>query len=227
MIVKSVRPVAAALLALCVTACQWWALTINVEFDQAAGLVPENRVIFAGQTAGVVKAVEPRSQGGVVARVWITKKFSSAATEYSRFYLVDDPDQSGRKAVEIRLSRGEGRVLANGVNVKGFRENRSWLDSLLNDLTQGGEVVRKHFEEMLEELRRLPESEEYQRLKKGLDQLGEELGRHEKEARTKLKRELLPRLEQELERLKKRLGGDEREQQLRNLEEQVEYIRGI
>ena len=67
-------------LALCLAACQGGALTINVGFDQASGLVPENRVVCEGRTAGVVEAVEAQPEGSVLARVKIDKKFTHTAT---------------------------------------------------------------------------------------------------------------------------------------------------
>lgn len=214
-------------LVLCLAACQWGALTINVGFDQASGLVPENRVVCEGRTAGVVEAVDDQPEGGVLARVKIDKKFTHTATEFARFYIIDDPEQEGRKAIDIRVSQPGGQVLADGATVTGVSESQAWLDRLRHDLAEGVKIFKNRLDELQRDLRGVPESDDYKRLSKSLRELGDELGRSEKEARSKLKQEWLPRLEQELDRLKRQLGEGRREQELRDMEDQVERIRRI
>lgn len=215
------------LLLLLVFACRTNAKEINVRFDDLSGLQKGDRVLFEGNTAGDVQTVHYGQDGRYIVRLRIEESFINALTEYSRFYLIGDPAHPERKAVEIRLARQGGKLLPDGASVTGVSPGQDLGSRLQQDLEAGFAFLKKQMEQFTKDLRQVPESEEYQRLKESLRDLAAELGQAEKQAREKLKDEWLPQIERELEALKQRLRDLGREQETEPLEKEVERIRKI
>lgn len=98
------------------------------------------------------------------------------------------------------------------------------LTQASEDFEKELENLGKNFEQFLEDLRSLPESEEFEKLEKELERLAEQMKRSGKSAREEIQKELLPRLKKELEELRKRLREFGREKELGPLETQMENI---
>jgi len=98
------------------------------------------------------------------------------------------------------------------------------LTQASEDFEKELENLGKNFEQLLEDLRSLPQSEEFEKLEKELERLAEQMKRSGKSAREEIQKELLPRLKKELEELRKRLREFGREKELGPLETQMENI---
>ena len=62
----------------------------------------------------------------------------------------------------------------------------------------------KQFEKFSEDLKRIPESDEFKRFKKEMERLQEELKRGGESAKEKIEKEIIPQLKKEMEKLKDR-----------------------
>ena len=65
------------------------------------------------------------------------------------------------------------------------------------------EMIRQ-FEKFSEDLKRIPESDEFKRLKKEMERLQEELKKGGESAKEKIEKEIIPQLKKEMEKLKDR-----------------------
>jgi hypothetical protein len=154
----------------------------------------------------------------------IKKDFANAATEYSKFFIIEDPQNKGKKAVEmIHVQRG-GSPLKDGATVQGSTKSSAVLSRMEDDFEKGLEDLEEYFERFFEDLRGVPESQEFKKLEKELERLAEEMKRSGKSAQEKIQKELLPRLKQEIEKLRKQLRKFGRERELEPLETQIEKI---
>ena len=82
----------------------------------------------------------------------------------------------------------------SGLNV----ETRYDFENTLEDL-------QKKFQDFTDDMRKIPESEEFKKLKKELERLIEEMKKSGKAAGEKIQKEVLPRLEKEIEKLREEL----------------------
>lgn len=212
---------------LAIHACRSHAMHINVRYDRLSGLAADDRVLFEGNVAGRVATIHFDQQNGYTVRLSVEKGFSNALTEYSDFYVVDDPLYVGHKAVEIRLHQRGGKPLTDEASVTGVAQAQDLAEQLQRDLQAGFDFFKKQIDRFGRDIQKVPESEAYQRLKRSLNELGDEISQAEKETRQKLKEQWLPQIERELNALKERLRRQGREKEVQPLENQVDRIRHI
>lgn len=208
-------------------ACRSTNIEINVLYDRIAGLVVDDRVMFDGRGAGVVESIEYARDGTYAVQLSVDKGFSSALTEHAQFFIVDDPERAGGKAVEIRLLRSGGRLLSSGASVQGAYSAFDVSRKLQKDIESGVLYFKGALEKFGRDIQTFAESKEYHDLKRSLEGLAEEMARKEKAARETVKRQWLPKIQRELDDLRKRLKQLGRENEMAPLEEQVERLRRI
>lgn len=215
------------IVAVAATACRANEIQLKVTFTQRTGLMPEDRVILKGESAGRVSDVNESVQGTTVVDLGIDHGRADSLTDASKFYIIDDPERPGHKAIEIHVGQPAGNPLADGAIVVGATPADHLEHALQKKLATGIDYLNKHLEALRDDLNKIPESKAYRRLERDLKTLSDELTRSEKAVRERIKREWLPRLERELEDLKQRLRRFGREDDARPLEEEVERIRRI
>jgi len=202
-------------------------LNLTVMFDDIQGLKSNDGVIFETNRIGKVNEVTYTKEGTYRVELRIEKTFRNAATEHTRFFIVSDPQNSERKAVNM-IQVGEGsKPLQNNAVVEGSSRSSAIIERLEKDIEKGIGDFEKQFDKFAEELKKIPESEAYKELEKTLADLYDEMKRSGKEVREKIQREILPRLEQELENLKKRFQEKGKENELKPLEINMEELRKI
>jgi soluble cytochrome b562 len=213
------------LLTLSFIGCKEEGLSLKIRYDQIQGLKEGDRVIFEQNHIGQVVDVFYSEDGYYMVDVTIIKDFANAATEHSKFFVTSDPLNEGKKAIEITQTSRGGTPLTNGATVIGSARSSAQFNQMLGDFGKALEDLQKQFEEFLDDLRKIPESEEFKKLEKELDDLLEDMKNSGKEAREKIQKEVLPRLKRELEELRERLRKLGREKEVEPLEVQMEKIR--
>jgi hypothetical protein len=218
---------ACLILILAVWGCRSNEIRLNVTFDHLSGLAKEDRIIFEGNRIGSVQAVKYNSDGSYTVQVSIDKGFLHAVTQYSHFSIVEDPERSEHKAVRVLLTKQGGTPLESGTTVAGVSAESDFVLRLQKDLESGFSFFKEQIEKFERDVQQYPESEEYNNLKKSLEDLAAEIQRKEKQARERIKHEWLPRIQRELDKLKEKLKQYGREDELAPLEKEVERIRKI
>jgi paraquat-inducible protein B len=199
------RVLALLLLALCLIGCKESGLNLKIRYDQIQGLKEGDRVIFEQNHIGQVVDVFYSKDGYYMVDVAIKKDFANAATEHSNFFVTSDPLNKGKNAIEIAQSLKGGTPLADGVTVIGSVRSSARSDQVWDDLGETLEDLKKQFNDFSDSMRKIPESEEFKKLRKELERLLEEMKKTGKSAGEKIQKEVLPRLEKELEKLREEL----------------------
>ncbi len=208
--------------------CKERALNLKIRYDQIQGLKEGDRVIFEQNHIGKVTGVFYSEEGYYIVDLAIKRAFANAATEHSKFFIINDLKNKGKKAIEMIQTRKGGSPLQDGAIVDGSDKYSAVFNQMWDDLEKGLQDLKKRFGQFLEDLSSVPESEEFKELEKELDRLAEEIMQSSKSAREKIKKELLPRLKEEIEKLRERLRKFGREEDIKPLEIRMEKIqRGL
>ncbi|MBW2099739.1 MAG: hypothetical protein JRG68_03070 [Deltaproteobacteria bacterium] len=212
---------------LVVLGCRQSSLNLKIRYDQIQGLKKGDRVIFERNHIGIVTDVSYSVDAYYMVDVSIKNDFANAATEHSVFFITTDPQNKNKKAVEMIQLRKGGSPLQEGAIVFGSTKSSAIFHQMWSDLENKMDVFKKDFEQFLEDLSRIPESEKFKTLEKELDRLAEEMKRSGEAVQEKIRKELLPKLREELEKLREKLQESGREDELKPLETKMEKIRGI
>jgi len=190
-------------------------LNLNIRFEQALGIKVKDRVVFEGNHIGSVTKVNYADSGDYIVSVAIQPNFTNTATEYSQFFIIDDPQQAQHKAIEVLLTTKGGTLLADGATITGSVKP-SPATEFFNQLASGWSIGmklfgdqlgdwQKQFESFSKELDKLPDSEAYKQLEAEFNRLIDKMKHSGDEVRDTIQNEILPRLEEEMDKMKKRL----------------------
>ena len=207
--------------------CEAENLNLFIRFDHIDGLRSGDSLIFETNRIGKVDEVTYTKKGDYLVELMIYKAYANAATEHARFYIISDPQNNGRSAVEMIQILIGGRPLQSNTVLEGSDKSSVIIERLGKDLEKGMESFRKEFNEFAEELKKIPDSEAFKKLEDELVNLYEKMKQSGKEGREMIQKEILPRLEQELENLRKRLYEKGKEDELKPLEIKMEEIKKI
>lgn len=207
--------------------CEDKNLNLVIRFNHINGLKSNDGVIFKTNRIGAVDDVTYTKKGDYLVGLMIQKNYAGEATEHARFFIVSDPQNNGRSAVEMIQILEGGKPLLNDTVLNGSSKASAIIERLGKDLEKGTENIRKEFNEFAEELKKIPDSEAFKTLEDEIANIYEEMKQSGKEVREMIQNEILPRLEQELENLRKRFQEKGREEELKPLEIKMENIRKI
>lgn len=207
--------------------CKSNGFNLKIRYDQIQGLKQGDRVIFEQNHIGMVKGVIYSNDGFFIVDLVIKKDFAINATEHSRFFIINDPQNNSHKAVEMIQTREGGAPLQDNIILDGSTMSSALFDQLMEGFEKGFEDLKKRFEQFAEDLSKVPESKAFKELENELKCLSDEMKRSGKAMREKIQKELLPRLKKEMEKLRERLRKFGREEELKPLEIEMEKIRKI
>ena len=216
---------------LVILGCQENPLRIKIRFDDVERLVKGDRVLAGEQEIGRVEGVKYTERGDFLVDVAISERFRKSITTESKFYLMDDPNKEGKKAIGVEFGNGKGNPLEDGAVVVGVSRVEAVAGTLWKDLQGTIKEFEQGFkglaESLAKDLKQIPDSVEYKRLKREMDRLAEEMKRAGKEAKEKLQKEIIPRIEEELEKLKRWLEKEGRQEEIKPLETQLKQLKEI
>lgn len=186
-------------------------LELKLQLDASGGLQPGDAVVVQGRTVGRVTAVETAGQSGYVAMLALDNSQVEAVTQSARFFVDEDPDKPDRRRVEILPGNADDPPLADGDTVQGSVRQTPFFPfgEIFRSFAEGLGILRDQVKRFESEMRRVPESEEADKLRKEWAGLLEEIQRAQAATEESIRKDLLPKLQQEMQRL---------EDQLRSLE---------
>jgi len=193
--------------------CSRDALDLNLQLEELGGLQPGDAVVVGNQTVGKVTAVEAAGQSGYLAKLAIESELASGVTRSARFLVDEDPDNPGRARVEILSGKAGDTPLADGATVRGSSKQTPLFPfgEMLRGFTEGLSILRDQLERFESDMRRVPESEEAQKLRDEWARLLDEIQRAQAATEESIKKDLLPKLQQELQELDDKLRALETE----------------
>ena len=194
-------------------------LDFTVTFKDIGGLKAGAPVLVDQTPVGRVTAISPTGNGTYDVSVEVDKEFKAFMTEHSIFRLTPSLENPGQTVLRVTQRAPGGIPLEKGVIVQGAEEpSLPDLSGMLKKLETG-------FGQFMDEVGKIPESEEYKRLESAMEEFAKEMKASGKEVQETLKNEILPKLRKELEALKKRL--EDRGQALEPLEEKLDTLKEI
>jgi paraquat-inducible protein B len=219
-----IRIVIPWLLVLILLGCAAKDLRLKIRYNQIYGLDENSRVLLDQNQIGDVTRVFYDKDGRYIVQVKINENFTNAATEHSRFLIINDPQREGKKAIEVIQIRKNGEPLENGSVVEGSSRSSAMFGEMWQQFEKELDNIKEHLQKFLKDLERLPESNQVKELEKELKELAEAMQRAGKQTREKIQNEILPLIQEELERLKKRLEEFGREKEVEPLEDQLDEL---
>ena len=202
-------------------------LNLKIRFAQTEGLRADDRIIFEKNNIGKVKAISYSEGGDYIADVKIDKGFKKAVTEHSRFFIIDDPSEKGRKAIEMLKVEEGGVPLKKGAMIEGSTRFSLLLGQMEEDFGKAIVELNRKINKLSDDFKQIPESKEIKKLEHYLNQLKERMNKAGRAVREKIQNELLPRLQKEIENLKERLRKFGREKEVEPLEVKMKEMRKI
>ena len=202
-------------------------LNLKIRFAQTEGLRANDRIIFEKNHIGKVDAISYSEGGDYIADVKIDKGFKKAVTEHSRFFIINDPAEKGRKAIEMIKVAAGGVPLVKGAMIEGSTRFSLLLGLMEEDLDKTMAELGRKINKVSDDIKQIPESIEIKKLEHYLNQLIEKMKKAGRTFREKIQNELLPRLQKEIEKLKERLKKFGREKEVEPLEVKMEELRKI
>lgn len=190
-------------------------LALTVTFPTIEGLKDGDRVLWENNSIGEVKKVVYTSEGDFKVSLVISQNFRNAATDKTRFVIIQDPGNESAKAVEL-VQMGKGELLKEDAQVRGSTRYDVWSESL-----------QEKWSSFLDSMKQVPEEQWAKDLQKQMEEIAETLKQAGQETKKKLKEEIIPQLEKNLEELKKKLKGQGKEKEAEPLDKQMEKIKSI
>lgn len=178
-------------------------LRFNVRIESLDGLKPGDRVYFKDYPVGKVDSIQVAKDGFFIIQVSIQDAQRAAALKGHLFILDDDPESPGRKAIMIKKGEKPSTIpIQDGETVEGFSSLSYYLQKNRETIKEASEELGRSFDQFIQELKELPESEQYQKMKKNLQESLEELLKEGERYKQKIQQEILPELQQQLEDFK-------------------------
>ena len=187
-------------------------LRFNVQIESLDGLKQDDRVYFKDYPVGKVESIRVSKEGSFIIQVCIQDAQRAAALKNHLFILDDDPELPGRKAIMIKKGDKPSTVpIHEGETVTGFTSLSYYLQKNREMINETSEELSRSFDQFMQELKELPESEQYQEMKKSLQESLEELLKEGERCKQKIQQDILPELQKQLEEFKQKFQTEKPE----------------
>lgn len=183
-------------------------LTFRVAVADVDGLKEDDRVYFKGYPVGRVSAITVRPEGDFLVTVTI-KDAQRAAAARNHHYIIDrDPQRVGHQAIMIKKgATGPAVPVKEGETVAGSGSLDYFLRKNRETLRETSEQMEKSVERFVDELKRIPESEEYRDLRRSVQEMLEDLLHEGEQFKDRVEKDVLPEIQRRIEEFRRRFPG--------------------
>jgi len=195
--------------------------SLDLSFSDIQGLQKEDPIFFDQNKVGHVTHIAYTDTGEYMVSVDIEKVFKSAFTEHSRFKIVESPLKEHEKAIIMSLAQKGGEPLKKGVIVKAIPP------SPIQGLTPFIDQFKTGLDKMVNNMKSIPESKEYQGLENKIDELAQKMKTSGAAFQETIKNDLIPKLKQELEALTKALEEKGMKEEAKPLEKKLNALEDV
>lgn len=178
-------------------------LHFKIRFDEIEGLKGGDSILFEGNSVGKVDEVQYTQDGDYLVEVTIQPNFANTATRNSQFFIIDNPQAEGKKAIEIIQEKSGGELLRDGEIVAGSVKPTMFqavFDRLQKQARHYQGQMDEDLEKFKESLRQSSQELEGE-LENTLDDLSEQFSQFAEEIQKVPDSQELKRLEESLNRL--------------------------
>lgn len=203
--------------------CTGYGFTIS--FDQVNGLKETDPVMFEETRVGQVKKITYTKDAVFLVSVEIADQFSDCATEDSRFFIGQGPDETAGKAVIIEQTRTGGTKIPADAVVDGSPASPAAAAAASMD--EMWQALGKKMADMMAQIETIPETEEYQAMKDAMAELEQKLKDSGQKMSDTLKNDVLPLLEEKIKALSDSLRQQGQENKADDLEKDFGRLQDI
>jgi len=168
---------------------------LKLSFSDIQGLKKNDPIFFDQNKVGHITHIAYTDTGEYIVSIDIKKEFKQAFTEFSRFKIIESPLEEHEKAILMTLAQKGGKPLKNGSVVKAI------APSPLQGLAPFIDKFKSDLDKMVNQMKSVPESKEYQALEKKIDELAKQMKRSGKAVQESIKNDIIPRLKRQLKAL--------------------------
>ncbi|MEA2110223.1 MAG: hypothetical protein U9P07_12495 [Pseudomonadota bacterium] len=187
-------------------------LRFNIQIESLDGLKQGDRVYFKDYPVGKIESIRVSKDGSFIIKVCIQDAQRAAALKNHLFILGDDPELPGKKAIMIKKGEKPSTVpIHEGETVTGFTSLSYYLQKNRETIRETTEELGQTFDQFIQELKDLPHSEQYQEMKKNLQESLVELLKEGERYKEKLQQEVLPELQKQLDEFKQKFQAEKPE----------------
>jgi len=125
--------------------CDEGPLRVSIRYDTLGELRSKAQVYIEKTRIGHIEKIVSTERGDFLVEVSIDPEHKGAATENSRFFILDDPFEPDRKAIIIEQEPDRGMVLQNGSIVQG-EKRQGLLGEILRSLNEAAEEASERIQ---------------------------------------------------------------------------------
>ena len=195
--------------------------SLDLSFSDIQGLQKEDPIFFDQNKVGHVTHIAYTDAGEYMVSVDIEKEFKSAFTEHSRFKIVESPLKEHEKAIIMSLAQKGGEPLKKGIIVKAIPP------SPIQGLTPFIDSLKTGLDKIVNNMKSIPESKEYQDLENKIDELAQKMKTSGEAFQKNIQNDLIPKLKQELEALTKSLEEKGMKNEAKPLEKKLNALEDV
>ncbi|SLM29724.1 conserved hypothetical protein [Desulfamplus magnetovallimortis] len=193
-------------------------------FPAIDGLKKGDFLIFEKNSIGKVTEVIYTEQGEYLVSIDVEKNFDAALTEFSRFEIVNSPLNDSSMAIVMTLEEKGGTPLERGVAVKA--EKPASMVSL-DRVTPLFKKIENSFDNFVNNLKGIPESESFRAVEDKIDELRQEMKNSGKEIQDNIRNNIIPKLEKQIEELKKKFKEKGEPEKVEPLEKKLKELQDV
>jgi ABC-type transporter Mla subunit MlaD len=131
--------------------CQESPLTLSIRYSALDNLKADAAVYFYGIRIGQIEKITSTQQGDYLVIVSIDPQHKQYITEYSHFFISNDPLQQQDQVLIVEQDQPGGTMLENNSIIQG--ERKTFLEELKSSLQKTGEQATLQLEQTLSELK--------------------------------------------------------------------------
>ncbi|WP_459914800.1 MlaD family protein [Desulfocicer niacini] len=194
---------------------------LNLSFSDIQGLKKEAPLFFDQNKVGRVTHIAYTDTGDFLVSVEIDTAFQSAFTEHSRFEIIPSPLKEDEKAILMTLTKKGGEKLEKGATVK------ATPPSPFQGLTPFFDKFKSGFDDLMNNMKSIPESDQYQKLENQIDELTQKMKTSGQALQESIRNDLIPRLKQQIEELSRQLKEKGMEDKAAPLEKKLQALEDV
>ncbi len=124
-------------------------MKFSVRYDSLGALRANAPVYWEDQQIGQIEKVVSTDAGDFLVEVAVDPQHKMYASENSRFFILDDPEDPYAKALIIKQSQAGGALLTAGSIVEG-EQRQGIIGNLMTSLKESGNDAAGRFEQAME-----------------------------------------------------------------------------
>jgi len=204
-------------------------LDFTISFKNIDGLKQGDPIILENTVIGKVGKITYTQEATFLVGVEISEEFKETVFMDTRFVVGDSPIKPGEKAVLIQtqpeISQETRQKITPGATLQGStQENFLFPTQALEAFWQ---KVEETFLEVLKDIEKIPETDQYQAFKEKLSELETQMKSSGSQVKEKIQNEILPQLEIKIKELMEKLESQGEKDKAQSLEIELNRLQTI